>query len=61
MLRWTITDTCLSHDNGYLLYSTILPIVHIVKLHGEDSIVDSQANITEVHAPIYIGEEDSEM
>jgi len=58
MLRWTITDTCLSHDGRFLLYSTISPVVHIVKIKGEDSVVDSQANITEIHAPLFVAEDD---
>ena len=29
-LRWTVTDTCLSPDQKYLLYSSITPTVHMV-------------------------------
>ena len=29
-LRWTITDTCLSRDQSFLLYATINPVVHMV-------------------------------
>ena len=29
-LRWTITDTCISPDQKFLLYSSISPIVHLV-------------------------------
>ena len=32
MLRWTITDTCISPDQKFLLYSSISPIVHLVSL-----------------------------
>eukprot|EP00210_Caulerpa_lentillifera_P005138 g4910.t1 len=60
MLRWTITDTCFSHNANFLLYSTISPVLHIVKIQGDDNIVDSQANITEIHEPIIIGEEDGQ-
>lgn len=31
-LRWTVTDTCLSPDQKYLLYSSITPTVHMVSL-----------------------------
>lgn len=61
MLRWTITDTCVSPDGRFLLYSTIAPVAHIVKIRGDDNVVDSQANITEIHAPLYIGEPEAEM
>ena len=29
-LRWTITDTCMSPDRNFLLYSSITPVVHMV-------------------------------
>ena len=29
-LRWTVTDTCLSPDQRFLLYSSITPTVHMV-------------------------------
>ena len=29
-LKWTITDTCISPDQKFLLYSSISPIVHLV-------------------------------
>lgn len=35
-------------------------MLHIVKIQGEDNIVDSQANITEIHEPIIIGVEDDQ-
>ena len=31
-LRWTITDTCISPDQKFLLYSSISPIVHLVRI-----------------------------
>jgi len=58
MLRWTITDTCLFGDARFLLYSTISSVLHLVKIQGDDSVADSQANITEIHVPILIGGED---
>ena len=38
-LRWTITDTCISPDQKFLLYSSISPIVHLVRLHMTLQIV----------------------
>jgi WD repeat-containing protein 23 len=29
-LRWTVTDTCLSPDQQFLLYASINPTVHMV-------------------------------
>ncbi|KNA07274.1 hypothetical protein SOVF_173390 isoform A, partial [Spinacia oleracea] len=46
-LRWTITDTSLSPDKRYLVYSSMSPIVHIVDLGS--SVVESLANVTEIH------------
>ncbi|KAJ8767549.1 hypothetical protein K2173_017618 [Erythroxylum novogranatense] len=44
---WTITDTCLSPDQRYLVYSSMSPIVHIVTVGS--AVTDSLANITEIH------------
>lgn len=30
-LRWTVTDTCLSPDQQFLLYASINPTVHMVR------------------------------
>ncbi|CAN1284053.1 LEC14B homolog [Linum perenne] len=46
-LRWTITDTCLSPDQRYLVYASLSPIVHIVDIGS--STTDSLANVTEIH------------
>ncbi|KAI3728210.1 hypothetical protein L6452_16842 [Arctium lappa] len=46
-LRWTITDTSLSPDQRFLVYSSMSPIVHIVNV-GSD-VTDSVANVTEIH------------
>ncbi|XP_058083315.1 LEC14B homolog [Magnolia sinica] len=46
-LRWTITDTSLSPDQRYLVYSSMSPIVHIVSV-GTPGI-ESHANINEIH------------
>uniref|UniRef100_A0A7S0WVH0 Uncharacterized protein n=1 Tax=Chlamydomonas leiostraca TaxID=1034604 RepID=A0A7S0WVH0_9CHLO len=49
-IRWTITDTCLSPDQRLLLYGTISPTVHAVTLGSSwDGVVESVANVTEVH------------
>ncbi|XP_072998242.1 LEC14B protein-like [Typha latifolia] len=46
-LRWTITDTSLSPDMHYLVYSSMSPVVHIVNV-GTDA-KESHANITDLH------------
>ncbi|KAJ4834110.1 hypothetical protein Tsubulata_039175 [Turnera subulata] len=46
-MRWTITDTCLSPDQRFLVYSSMSPIVHIVDVGS--ATTDSLANITEIH------------
>jgi hypothetical protein len=33
-LRWTVTDTCLSPDQKYLLYASITPTVHMARSHA---------------------------
>lgn len=38
-LRWTITDTCLSQDQKFLLYASISPIVHLVGPRGRPACV----------------------
>eukprot|EP00250_Pteridium_aquilinum_P004603 c14813_g1_i2 orf=337-2022(+) len=47
-LRWTVTDTALSHDQRFLIYATISPIVHLVNV-GNETGVASLANITDIH------------
>lgn len=46
-LRWTITDTSLSPDQRFLVYSSLSPVVHIVNVRSAAS--ESIANITEIH------------
>lgn len=46
-LRWTITDTSLSPDQRYLVYSSISPLVHIVNIGS--AAKESLANETEIH------------
>lgn len=47
-LQWTVTDTALSGDNRFLLYSSITPEVHLVNTQSTDS-VHSVANVTDIH------------
>lgn len=37
--RWTITDAALSPDNNFLIYSSITPLVHLVKTRGQDAVM----------------------
>ncbi|XVE82012.1 hypothetical protein DITRI_Ditri15bG0112900 [Diplodiscus trichospermus] len=46
-LRWTITDTSLSPDQHFLVYSSLSPVVHIVNVGS--AATESVANITEIH------------
>ncbi|PIN03740.1 WD40 repeat-containing protein [Handroanthus impetiginosus] len=46
-LRWTITDTSLSPDRRFLVYSSISPVVHIVDVGSGTK--ESHANVTEIH------------
>ncbi|XP_022758109.1 LEC14B protein-like isoform X2 [Durio zibethinus] len=46
-LRWTVTDTSLSPDQRYLVYTSMSPIVHIVNVGH--ATTESLANITEIH------------
>jgi hypothetical protein len=41
-LRWTITDTCISPDQKFLLYSSISPIVHLVSSTDCLAVVQSR-------------------
>ncbi|XVF28449.1 hypothetical protein REPUB_Repub15cG0030100 [Reevesia pubescens] len=46
-LRWTITDTSLSPDQRFLVYSSLSPVVHIVNVGSAET--ESVANVTEIH------------
>ncbi|GER30184.1 transducin family protein / WD-40 repeat family protein [Striga asiatica] len=46
-LRWTITDTSISPDRRFLVYSSITPVVHIVDIGSATK--ESHANVTEIH------------
>lgn len=51
-LRWTVTDTALSSDQRYLLYSSITPVVNLVNVErgpGGTGARESIANVTDVH------------
>ncbi|GBF87871.1 hypothetical protein Rsub_00583 [Raphidocelis subcapitata] len=52
MTRWTITDTALSPDNRFLVYATIAPVAYMVHVGGPLDLVESMANVTEVHEAI---------
>ena len=41
LLRWTVTDTAISPDNRFLVYSSITPIVHLVNVGNESAGVES--------------------
>ncbi|KAJ4786018.1 Guanine nucleotide-binding protein G(I)/G(S)/G(T) subunit beta-1 [Rhynchospora pubera] len=43
-MRWTITDTSLSPDQRYLVYSSMSPIVNLVNI--DSAATESHANIT---------------
>ncbi|GAB4823240.1 hypothetical protein N2152v2_010286 [Parachlorella kessleri] len=56
-LRWTVTDTCLSSDQKFLLYASISATVHLVNVqrgHGEAE--ESVANVTDIHEPLHFAE-----
>lgn len=55
MLRWTITDTALSPDRRFLLYSSITPIVHLVNIGSHVDEVESTANVTDIHDALFFG------
>eukprot|EP00268_Persea_americana_P044711 TRINITY_DN4518_c0_g1_i1.p1 TRINITY_DN4518_c0_g1~~TRINITY_DN4518_c0_g1_i1.p1 ORF type:complete len:463 (+),score=76.03 TRINITY_DN4518_c0_g1_i1:356-1744(+) len=46
-LRWTITDTSLSPDQRYLVYSSLSATVHIVNVRSAST--ESYGNINEIH------------
>ncbi|XP_072954462.1 LEC14B homolog [Typha angustifolia] len=46
-LRWTITDTSLSPDQRYLVYSSLSPVVHLVNV--QNAAKESRANVTDIH------------
>lgn len=54
MTRWTITDTCLSPDQRLLVYASISPVAFVVAVGSSGDVVDSQANITELHEPLAV-------
>lgn len=60
MLRWTITDTALSPDGRFLLYSSITPIVHLVNVGSSADGVESLANVTDIHDALYFGQMDED-
>lgn len=57
-LRWTITDTSLSPDQRFLVYSSMSPIIHIVNIGS--SMTESVANVTEIHEGLDFSGHDDE-
>nr|XP_043638897.1 LEC14B homolog [Erigeron canadensis] len=55
-LRWTITDTSLSPDQRFLVYSSMSPMVHIVDIGS--TMTDSVANVTEIHEGLDFSDDD---
>lgn len=53
--RWTITDTAMSPDQRYLIYSSITSTVHMVNMHSHYDLVNSLANVTEIHDALSFG------
>ena len=57
MCRWTVTDTCLSPDQKFLVYSSMHPIVNLVAVGRReddgDGVVESISNITQVHETLH--------
>jgi WD repeat-containing protein 23 len=60
-LRWTVTDVALSPDQAYLLYASITPVVHLVRVArgggagGGAAPVESVANVTDIHEALHLG------
>ncbi|GIL45394.1 hypothetical protein Vafri_2645 [Volvox africanus] len=52
LCRWTITDTSVSPDQRFVLYSSIVPIVHLVEVGSMYDNVTSIFNVTQVHEPL---------
>ncbi|GLC38560.1 hypothetical protein PLESTF_001547000 [Pleodorina starrii] len=52
MCRWTITDTCISPDQRFVIYSSIIPVVHLVEVGSVYDSVSSICNITQIHEPL---------
>ncbi len=47
--RWTVTDTCLSPDQRFVIYASITPVAHLVAVGSHwDGVIESISNITEV-------------
>ncbi|XP_010667648.2 LEC14B homolog isoform X1 [Beta vulgaris subsp. vulgaris] len=57
-LHWTITDTSLSRDKRFLVYSSMSPTVHIVDVGS--SVMESLANVTEIHEGLDLSGDDDE-
>ena len=53
-LRWTITDTCMSPDRNFLVYSSITPIVHMVSTAPQYDCVANMEDDKE-HFALHLG------
>lgn len=52
-LRWTVTDTHISPDERFLVYSSITPEVMLVNL--AEGGISSEANVTDIHEELSFG------
>ena len=58
-LRWTITDTCMSPDSNFLVYSSITPIIHMVSTAQRDDIYDNSQDNRDHYALHFGGSYDN--
>ena len=60
-LQWTITDATSSPDSRFLVYTTIAPVAHLVRLEGggvegnDNGPVESIQNVTDLHETLEFG------
>eukprot|EP00899_Mesostigma_viride_P015416 jgi/Mesvir1/23876/Mv10669-RA.1 len=54
-LRWTVTDTSLSPDQRFLVYSSIIPVAYLVNVAAQREEVESRGNVNELHHGLYFG------
>ncbi|KAM0948566.1 putative transcription factor WD40-like family [Dioscorea sansibarensis] len=57
-LQWTITDTSLSPDQRFLVYSSMSPVLHIVNVGT--ATTESHANINEIHENLVLSADDDD-
>ncbi|KAJ0449887.1 putative transcription factor WD40-like family [Helianthus annuus] len=56
--NWTVTDTSISPDKRFLIYSTLSPIVNIVNIGSAGT--ESHANVTDIHEGLEFAADDEE-